>query len=83
VKFGGKLKQVVHYLSSSSIDKEDNQSQPGGELFHSCHDYKHLQSVDMLSLAFPGNDARNACWYFLTSMLSYEFLATMPEMNKW
>jgi hypothetical protein len=25
----------------------------------------------------------DVCWYFLISMLSYEFLATMPEMNKW
>jgi hypothetical protein len=28
VKFGGKSRPVIHYLSSSSIDKEDNQCKP-------------------------------------------------------
>jgi hypothetical protein len=23
------------------------------------------------------------CWYFLTSILGYGFLATMPEISKW
>jgi hypothetical protein len=70
VKFGGKSKPVIHYLSSSLIDKEDNQGYPILSNVHSCYDYKHMQSVDMLTLAFPGNGSRNACWYFLTSMLS-------------
>jgi hypothetical protein len=42
-----------------------------------------FRTYTMLSLAFPGNGAGNACWYFLMSMLSYEILAMMPEMTKW